>query len=60
MRITLTFQLEARTDEDITAVKEALAMTLERWGDVRLLWLGRPAEPEQISLDMEKSSVPRR
>lgn len=50
MKITLTFQLETDREDTIQGVKDALAMLLEDWGDVRLLWLGKTADPEQIRL----------
>lgn len=51
MKITLTFQLETDQEDAVQGVKEALAMVLEDWGDVSLLWLGTAAEPEQITLE---------
>ena len=54
MKITLTFQLETDQEDAIREVKEALAMLLEDWGDVSLVWLGTASEPEQITLDDAK------
>lgn len=48
MILTMTFQLFTGDDNAIPAVKEALAMTLEKWGDVKLLWVGEA--PEQMTI----------
>lgn len=48
MILTMTFQLFTNDENTIPAVKEALAMTLEKWGDVKLLWIGEA--PEQMSI----------
>lgn len=50
MKITLTFQLDTEEEDAVQGVKEALAMLLEEWGDVQILWLGKAADFEQIKL----------
>lgn len=50
MRVTVTFQVHTNDSESLTAIREDLAMVLERWGDVALLWMGSSPDVEQITL----------
>ena len=50
--LTLTFQVNCAI-WDIPGIKEALAMILEKWGDVRLVDVreDRKTAPEQMRID---------
>lgn len=50
MRLTLTIALVTQNPDAANEVKEALAMTLERWGDAKLLRVESAPDFEQLTI----------
>lgn len=50
MRLTLTIALVTQNPDAANEVKEALAMTLERWGDAKLLQVESAPDFEQLTI----------